>query len=160
MFTYNRTEDYIQQFLHSIYITEPHQLTIRYITKIIKLPVRFWEFTSEVVYSKGKYIMFLEETAPLQKQWQDFGHELCHVLWHVGRQEYLPNDFLKPQEWQANHFAYHFCVPTFMLEQIRNPNVNEIMYLFNVDRQFATRRLEMYQSKFNYIGGYEYARSY
>lgn len=58
--------------------------------------------------------------------------------------------FIDLQEWQANHFAYHFCVPTFMLEDLEEVTIYEIMNLFNVCYDFASKRIEMYQNKLLY----------
>src|SRR5699024_11021210 len=48
-----------------------------------------------------------------KKEWQDFGHEISHWLRHVGNQLNMHFLFRDLQEYQADYFAYHFCVPTF-----------------------------------------------
>lgn len=55
--------------------------------------------------------------------------------------------FIDLQEYQAAYFAYHFSIPTFMLEDLKEVSACEIMNLFNVEEEFALRRLEMYQNK-------------
>ncbi len=60
--------------------------------------------------------------------------------------------FRQLQEYQANSFMYHFCVPTFMLEKISLPRMqSEAIKLigdtFNVTYPFAAQRLEMYRRK-------------
>ncbi|HLR80429.1 MAG TPA: ImmA/IrrE family metallo-endopeptidase, partial [Bacillota bacterium] len=82
-----------------------------------------------------------------QKQWQDFGHELGHVLCHAGHQLKMNHMFLKYQEWKANNFMYHFCVPTFMLYQLKEVNVHNVMDLFNVEHEFACKRLASFSFK-------------
>ena len=83
-----------------------------------------------------------------QKEWQLFGHEVGHYLRHTGNHLAMHSLFMDMQEYQATHFAYHFCIPTFMLHEISEFSVYNVMNLFNVEYGFASRRLEMYQSKF------------
>ncbi|GAA0490988.1 hypothetical protein GCM10008986_16300 [Salinibacillus aidingensis] len=144
----NRTEKYVKHFYLSQKITHPTQLSINKLLETLPVKVNFWDFTSEAISRNEKYIIFLNINTSIQKQWQDFGHELCHVLWHVGHQLQMPFPFRQLQEWQANYFSYHFCVPTFMLEGLTELNIYKIMKLFNVEYGFAARRLEMYQNKF------------
>ncbi|GAA0422767.1 ImmA/IrrE family metallo-endopeptidase [Virgibacillus sp. AGTR] len=148
MYLYSRTEDYIQHLLAKINIKIPTELRIENISNSLKIPVYFWEFSSETVYKNGKCIIFLNATNNEQVQWQEFAHEIAHNLWHAGRQEYLPQAFIELQEWQANYFSYHLCVPTFMLQRIPKASPYQIMHLFNVEYEFACKRLEMYKNKF------------
>lgn len=150
---YTRTEDYIKDLLYRCRIYDYTDLNIEKISTFLKIPVRYWEFNSESVCLENKYIIFINAYATIEVQWQDFAHELGHVLWHAGRQENIPQPFRQLQEWQAENFSYHLCIPTFMLEKINNVNVRKISYLFNVEYNFAVKRLEIYKRKlisFNY----------
>src|SRR5699024_7956666 len=95
----------------------------------------------------GKYRIFIDNRQSKQKQWQDFGHELGHVLCHAGHQLKMNHMFLKYQEWKANNFMYHFCVSTFMLCQLKEVNVHNVMNLFNVEYEFACKSLTSYSFK-------------
>ncbi|MGG3452037.1 ImmA/IrrE family metallo-endopeptidase [Domibacillus aminovorans] len=51
------------------------------------------------------------------------------------------------QEWQANSFALHFCIPTFMLGKLeltdhRQAAIAIIAQTFDVEYGFAEERLE------------------
>lgn len=51
------------------------------------------------------------------------------------------------QEWQANSFALHFCIPTFMLETIELTDHKQaataiIVQTFGVEYEFAEEQLE------------------
>lgn len=122
-------------------ITEPIQLTMDNVIRELNL---------KVVYRKKAFRVYDEIVlvhGTKQQEWQLFAHELCHHLRHYGSQLNMHHLFLELQEFQANHFAYHFCVPTFMLEEIKDITAYEIMNQFNVDFDFALRRLEMFQNK-------------
>lgn len=128
----------------SLSITDPQQLEISYVAKLLKLKIFY-----------GKINLRLEnnlviEKSTKQKEWQLFGHELGHYLRHSGNQINMFYLFRDMQEYEANRFAYHFCVPTFMLEKIRGVTIYDVMNLFNVEYDFAFKRLEMYERKVIY----------
>ncbi len=96
--------------------------------------------------------MVIDKRLSKQEQWQDFAHELCHVVKHYGNQFDMHRLFRELQEYQANSFMYHFCVPTFMLENLSLPSLqSEAIKLigdtFNVTYSFAATRLEMFRRK-------------
>lgn len=144
----NKTEHFIHQLMQSLSINAPSDLGIDSISTKINVPVIFWEHGSEAVFYCNRFKIFLNKYDSPQKQWEDFGHESCHVLQHSGTQSKMHRPFLYYQEKQASYFAYHFCVPTFMLDNLKEVTIRDIMNLFNVNYDFALRRLEMYQSKF------------
>lgn len=143
----NNTELYIKLFYEYLKITEPHQLTITNIAEKIDLPVHFWEFATRLTEYAGEHQMFLNEQLNDQEKWQAFGHEMCHYSWHNGSQQFIHESFATYQEQKANYFAYHFCVPSFMLEQIKINSIRDIMNLFNVNYEFAVKRFNMHENK-------------
>lgn len=83
---------------------------------------------------------------------EDFGHELCHVLKHAGNHFQMNKLFRELQEFQANQFMYHFCVPTFMLLQMELPQwrsqaLATIAAVFRVTKEFADKRLDMFERR-------------
>ncbi len=98
---------------------------------------RAFRLNNEIVMMKGTQI----------EEWMMFGHEVCHFLRHSGLQLNMHDLFRKLQEYQAEYFAYHFCVPTFMLDELSDITIHLIMNTFNVNYEFALRRLDMYQHK-------------
>ena len=143
---YTHLEDYVFDLYTSIGVFNPSDLDMKVIAKKIGVKILYknqtFRFNNEVLLSGG---------SP-QEEWMDFGHEVSHYLRHCGNQLNMPPLFVDLQELQANHFAYHFCVPTFMLDRLRVKNAYEVMTLFNVDFEFALRRLEMYQNRLYYRG--------
>ncbi|TRM13208.1 ImmA/IrrE family metallo-endopeptidase [Lentibacillus cibarius] len=140
-YIYTHLEDYIQNLYKYLRINRPNQLTIDSIAKKLNLNIYYGKFS----FRFGKDLIIQESTK--QREWQLFGHEVGHYLRHCGNHLAMNRLFIDLQEWQANHFAYHFCVPTFMLQNTDNLSIYTIMNLFNVECDFATRRLEMYQNK-------------
>lgn len=143
----NHTEMFIARFYESINVEDPNDLSIESLSDRTDLRVHFWDLTSAIVKFKGEYKVFINEKLNERQQWQDFGHEMGHYFWHGGRKLYLTNKFVEYQEIKADYFSYHFCVPTFMLTKLKGLTVYDVMSLFNVEFDFALRRLEMYKNK-------------
>lgn len=142
---YTHLEDYVNNLYKTIGIADPYELNMFMIAKRLGV---------EIIYSKATFrfgSIIALSYGSRQQHWQRFGHELSHYVGHVGHQLNMNYLFRELQEFQAKRFAYHFCVPTFMLDQLKGVNAYKIMNLFNVEYNFAFRRLEMYKNKF--IGG-------
>lgn len=142
------TELVIRKFYRSLFVMDPTQLSAENITGLIGMELREWNFPSELVDYKGKCKVFINENLNRPQRWQDFGHEMKHYFYDGGSQVYLTESFKNYQEVKADYFAYHFCVPTFMLQQLQLKEVtaHDIARIFNVEFDFALRRLEMYKS--------------
>lgn len=134
-------EDYIFKLYKSLSIERPDQLIKEDIAKKLDLEICYRR--SGVRYNGC--IVLVRSTK--RNEWMQFGHETGHSALHVGSQLNMHPLFRQLQEYQANYFAYHFCVPTFMLDNLKEVSIRGIMNLFNVDYDFACKRLEMYQSK-------------
>ncbi len=141
MIAYTHVEDYVNELYESLSIKEPYQLDIDHIAKKLRLQVHYGDFS----FKFDNKIVIRKSTK--QREWQSFGHEICHFLRHIGSHLSMNYLFRDLQEYQANHFSYHFCVPTFMLRKLKEVSVDVIMNLFNVEFNFAVRRLEMYKNK-------------
>ena len=146
--TYNMLEEYIIKMYKSIGIFHPHQLDMEDIASrlgmtLIHMPVSSFNVEKTIILDVRKSDI---------EQWQDFGHELCHALMHIGNQNIMPLPFRLYQEWKAISFALHVCIPTFMLEQMKltgdeSKDIWMIQEKFHVEREFAQNRLQHYLNK-------------
>ncbi|MFS0749479.1 ImmA/IrrE family metallo-endopeptidase [Oceanobacillus sp. 1P07AA] len=141
---YSHLEDYIHHLYKSIKVSSPSQLNIITIADRLGIKVSYgnvaFRFNDEIILRKGTQ----------EQKWQEFGHEVCHYLRHSGNQLLMHPLFFELQEYQANYFSYHFCIPTFMLVQQKNWHALSIARTFKVTEPFASRRLEMYQQNHLY----------
>lgn len=149
---YTHTEDYIKILYEKIAITQPQELKFQEIAKQLGIRVFFWPEPSQALFNGEKGYILLNETLTIQKQWQDFNHELAHLLLHIGRQRKLPESFRTYQESKANNFMYHACVPTFMLDEmelfdVTAHTVGIVQATFNVERDVAVKRLTSYLTR-------------
>lgn len=144
---YTHLEDYIHGLYKSINVANPVDLDMLQVAR--KLGVH-------IVYERRR-VFCLEDEINLvrgtkRQEWMDFGHEVCHYLRHSGSQLNMSPLFIELQEWQANNFMYHFCVPTFMIENMDLPDDRKqaarIIYnSFNVSLAFAERRIDKWISQ-------------
>lgn len=123
----------------------PRQLDMETIATRLGMTLEFYPHESMVI----DQTIFVDERLSPQQQWQDFGHELSHALLHVGNQVCVPLPFKLYQEWKAANFAFHVCVPTFMLLDTELPAeekmaIYEIQTSFKVEREFAQKRLHQF----------------
>lgn len=153
------TESFVTKFYQSININFPSELSILCIAEKLDLEVHFWNFGSAIAQFNGIHKMFINKRLSEQQQWQDFGHEMYHYFFDDTKYDVLKESYAEYGESKADYFAYHFCVPTFMLDNLKEVSVYDVMELFNVEFDFALKRLEMYRNKV--LGrNMSYARTY
>lgn len=139
-------EDTIEKIYSILNIYHPYQLDILEIADLMNINVHFIEISSRTYKNE----IIIDSRLSYEEQWEDFAHELCHILFHYGNQIlHLNSLYLVYQEWKANNFALHFCVPTFMLKEtlfIHNiKNIPEAIPLiksyYNVTDEIAIKKL-------------------
>ncbi|WP_107951339.1 ImmA/IrrE family metallo-endopeptidase [Lysinibacillus parviboronicapiens] len=152
MVTYfTHTEEYIKTLYNHIGIFTPQELNFHTIAERLRINTFFWSESSQALFTGNTGLLFLNESLTPQQQWQDFCHELCHVLLHTGHQGRMSPLFREYQENKANNFMYHACIPSFMLDELEQSDssaltVHHVQQLFNVEYDFAVKRLEQYIS--------------
>lgn len=145
-------EDYIQKLYQSLDIFVPEQLNMITISSKLNIWLHFAPFGSRAIYRTNLPSIIIDNRKAIPHQWEDFGHELCHILFHVGNQLHMPKMFLDYQEAKAKNFMLHFCIPTFMLKKLNLPDtrleaVCLIAETFNVSFQIANERLLRYENQ-------------
>jgi len=142
------TEDFVKELYYRIGILRPQKLDFGVISYKMGIDVFYWNKPSQALFLNEFAWIFLNNHLSPQQIWQDFCHELGHVLLHVGNQKRMTESFRKYQEYKANHFMYHACVPTFMLHEMEESiSVKKIIQVFNVEEKFAEIRLEQYANR-------------
>lgn len=144
-YVYSTIEDYVHALYSSIDVTHPRQLDPELIASRVGLGVSYAPESS--LFLNG--LIIIDNRLSNEEQWQAFGHELCHSLWHVGNQIRLPLPFREYQEEKAMQFSWHACIPTAMLHDLDLPDheaaaVDMLCTTFCVEPDFARRRLHQY----------------
>lgn len=148
----SQIEDYIEELYYSLSIFTPEQIDMKLISEKFDIWIHFAPFGSRAICRDDLSSIIIDNRIPSYRQWEDFGHELCHILFHAGNQLYVPKLFLDYQEAKAKNFMLHFCIPTFMLRTLDFPETRkEAIYLiaktFNVSFQVAEQRLLHYENQ-------------
>ncbi len=138
-------EDLVQQLYQRIDVCQPDH-SIDDIADRLDIELCYLQTAS---FSSRGCVVLDPRLSP-EKQKEVFGHELAHVLFHVGIQLIMPESFRLLQEYQARNFALHFCVPTFMLlnqklYKERAQSVDLIAKTYSVTHEFADLRLAHYE---------------
>lgn len=144
------TEDFVEELYLKIGINKPHQLNYKIIAHALGIKVFLapYDGPSQALFVKNMPFIFLSRNLTSSQMWQDFCHELNHVLQHTGNQNYMLGSWVDYQEKKANTFMYHACMPTFMLDELTtndpSPTIKELQLIFNVEYDFAVKRLTQY----------------
>lgn len=149
LYTYTHLEDFIRNIYLKIDIQEPQQLNLHTIAASLNIGIHSLCASSQVLLFEDKYYIFLDTRLTPLKQFEEFGHELGHVLLHAASQQHMNLDYRHYQEWKANLFALHFCIPTFMLQSLQPNQLDPyiISDLFGVTVEFACKRLTLYHQR-------------
>lgn len=142
-------EDYIQHFYNQLGIYFPTQLNEEEIAEKLDVSIYYWTENSQALFIKDRSFIFLNYLILPNFKWQEFCHELGHVLLHTGDQMRLPYSFVEYQEFKANNFALHAAAPTFMIDELDLPNtyqeaVRLLQDTFHISLTFACKRLDHY----------------
>lgn len=151
MFKYYK-KTHLEQFVEQLFIENdilaPKNITVDFIASRLGISIEFLGAESLSHETKaGKRIVFLDERKSALEQRQDFLHELCHLLRHVGNQSTLPSPFVQYQEEDAELFVLYTSLPFFMIEQLSlSPDhgqaVKQISFAFSTSIDMAKKRYE------------------
>lgn len=145
---YTHTEDFIKQLYTKAGIYSPEELNYLTIAQALGIEVFFYsKHSMALFYGDSPYIMLNDNLSKCQI-WQDFCHELCHVLLHKGgsqqRDISASPDWITYQERKANYFMRHAAVPTYMLETCKELSVPYVTEQFGVEPHLAEQRINEY----------------
>jgi Zn-dependent peptidase ImmA (M78 family) len=147
-------EEEVKNVYFQLGIFTPQDINIQFIADSLDIWIHYHDGESKAAKYNGNYYILLNDQLSPQEKWMDFGHELGHVIKHVGNQHKLKRMFRELQESQANNFMYHFCVPSFMLLNYKISNFLDIkagipfvVQNFNVNEIFAEERLKRFKNQ-------------
>ncbi|WP_155591887.1 ImmA/IrrE family metallo-endopeptidase [Lysinibacillus cavernae] len=143
------TENFIKNLYSKMNISKSSQLQFQKIATLLNIQIFYWNKSSQALFDESHVYIFLNEQLTTEQLWQDFCHELGHVLLHNGQQERMPKSLIEYLENKANNFMYHACIPSFMLDEVDSDalTIENVQQLFNVEYDFAEKRLTQYFNK-------------
>lgn len=148
-------EEFVETLYLKIDVLRPIKLDIELMAAEMGITVEYILDSSKGLKAGSHFIVLLNDALSSALKWQEFAHEIAHILRHSGNQYLLPYDFRVLQEWQASHFALYFCIPTFILQEIDLPfhkrlAVTQIAETFGFEYSFAEERIEPNYTRFKW----------
>lgn len=145
VYYFSHLEEEVQKIYESLGFQEPADINMIEIARYFDIWIDYWPEESRNINIRGLRTILLQEGLCYEEAWTSFAHELRHALKHVGDQNRMHYLFREYQEFDANRFMYHFCMPSFMLLKIDPlPMFKETVFylanLFKVDYKFAEKR--------------------
>jgi hypothetical protein len=146
----------LEQWIEALYqqhdIVSPEQLQITEISAKLNIWVYFMDMGSMAVEKNGLFSVNIDRRLSAKEQWEDFLHELCHILRHSGDQMAMPAPLLNWQEKDAANFQLYAALPFSMIKGLKLPErQGEIIELlaeeFRVTHRLAADRLEQIQRR-------------
>jgi Zn-dependent peptidase ImmA (M78 family) len=142
------TQTYLEEFISNLYknlgIFKPHQISEENIAA--KLGIFFFRENGPAFHTRvgGIDAIYVDARDSPKKQREQFFHELCHVLRHVGNQSIIPLSFREWQEIDARRFTKCAAIPFKMVKDwdLRNDNiVQKASDTFGVTEELSRERL-------------------
>ena len=139
------TDEYVKSNIYT-----PEDINIERLAHIYNVTV--WKFPMEArydIFDNKKYIV-IDSRSSFKEQREQFFHELCHVLFHVGHQSEMNESFRELLEWEADSFVMYAALPYFMLKQCNLSSeylVHDLSIKFGVTAELCQRRLEQIKNR-------------
>ena len=147
IYTTTALEDYIQALYTKMQIKTARDINITRIARHHSIFIHYKQLPSRYdVFHRYRAINLDARISPAEQR-EDFFHELCHILRHVGRQSMMPEAFRELQEWDAKRFTMHAALPYFMIKNYNLDNPNLIPDLASEFKVTET----LIKKKLNYI---------
>ena len=145
-------EQWAEQLWRQAGIHSVSQLTIDEVAARLGVWVHYMSETSQALEYMGMRSILIDKRLGEREQWEDFLHELCHVLRHAGNQTLMPKSFCESQEAEANRFVLYAAIPSYMLTDTKMPDrldeaVAWMADRFGVTTRLAHKRLEQIQRR-------------
>ncbi|HAM79559.1 ImmA/IrrE family metallo-endopeptidase [Ornithinibacillus bavariensis] len=143
-------EDWITKKYIRNKILTPAEINLEKIARIERIFINRKPMPARYdIYGKYQAIVVDSRCTP-EEQREQFFHELCHILRHVGHQSMLPKAFRQLQEWDANRFTMYAALPYFMVKKydFNNPRlIEDLAQDFKVTEELCIKRMEQIKRK-------------
>ncbi|MFC3799996.1 ImmA/IrrE family metallo-endopeptidase [Cohnella sp. GCM10012308] len=146
----------LEQWIEALWlragIVKPDQLTIEEVSDRLDVWVHYMSQSSKALEWMGIRSVLIDLRLTAEQQWEDYLHELCHILRHAGNQTVMPRSFLEHQEAEAKRFVLYASMPFSMVKDMKlPPSRGEAVQLlagkFGVTCELADVRLDQFQRR-------------
>ncbi|OCT11004.1 hypothetical protein A8709_04690 [Paenibacillus pectinilyticus] len=155
MFTHYQATP-LEQWVEALYlqhdIASPAQLSMTNLAAKLHIWIYTMDMNSMAIEKNGLFSINVDRRLSAKEQWEDFLHELCHVLRHSGNQMVMPDRYVDWQEQDASAFQLYAAMPVSMLKKLslpeqKNEMVTFLAEEFQVTYRLASERIEQIQRR-------------
>lgn len=149
-------EEFISNLYEQLGIFKPYQISEEFIAN--KLGIMFFRENGPSFHTRicGTDVIYIDARLPPKKQREQFFHELCHVLRHVGNQSFISLSFREWQEIDARRFTKCAAIP---FDMVKNWNlwdeniIEKASDIFCVTEELCEQRLLQIKNRtyFNHL---------
>ncbi|TCT23347.1 uncharacterized protein DUF955 [Melghiribacillus thermohalophilus] len=137
-------EDWVTNLYKRLGIYDPGELKVSRICRYFEIFLKRKEMPSRFDIIGRYKAITVDSRLTVQKQREQFFHELCHVLRHVGNQSMMPEALRELQERDARHFTRYAALPFHMIRRydLSDPDILRILADdFRVSESIVLERL-------------------
>src|SRR5690625_3765727 len=153
IYTTTALEDWVTHRYSRQHIKMSSDIDIKRIARFYSIYIHYKQLPARYdIFGRYKAIV-LDARVSIPEQREQFFHELCHILRHVGHQSMLPKAFRELQEWDANLFTMYAALPYFMVKQYDFEDPYLIQHLatdFKISEDLCKKRIEQIKRNFLY----------
>lgn len=144
-YTTTALEDWITQRYSRLHIKTAIDIDIKRIARYYDIYIHYKPLPARYdIFGRYRAIV-LDSRVSLEEQREQFFHELCHILRHVGHQSMMPSAFRELQEWDANRFMMYAALPYYLIRKYDFNNsylIHDLANDFKVREDLCKKRLE------------------
>jgi len=148
IYTTTALEDWVTHRYSRQHIKMSSDIDIKRIARFYSIYIHYKQLPARYdIFGRYKAIV-LDARVSIPEQREQFFHELCHILRHVGHQSMLPKAFRELQEWDANLFTMYAALPYYMVKNydFENPYlIHDLAHDFKVTEALCKKRMEQIQ---------------
>lgn len=116
-YTKSALEDWVNTRYRRMGLKTPQDINLERIARIYSIYLHYEPMDARYdIFGRYRAIV-LDSRSTIEEQREQFFHELCHILRHVGHQSMMPNAFRELQEWDANLFTMYAALPYYMVKE-------------------------------------------
>ncbi|MCP3026650.1 ImmA/IrrE family metallo-endopeptidase [Halobacillus sp. A5] len=144
-------EDWVSSWYKRYNYWNPNELKLRKIAMRYEIFISYKPLDSHYIrFGRYREIVLNSKVDPLQQR-EEFFHELCHAIRHVGKQSMMPEAFRELQERDAKHFTLYAALPYHMIRRydIEDSNIiEEWSHDFKVSEELCEERLDQIKRRY------------
>ncbi|MBX0358956.1 ImmA/IrrE family metallo-endopeptidase [Halobacillus sp. HZG1] len=151
-YTTTALEDWVSNWYIKHKFQYPIDLKLKKIAMKYEIFIHYKPMQSGYVrFGRYKEIVLNTSLDPLQQR-EQFFHEFCHAMRHVGKQSMMPEAFRELQERDARHFTLYAALPYHMIRRydLDDPEIlDRWSHDFKVSYELCEERLDQIKRRSN-----------